>query len=271
MSSPSSHPRREDFNEYPVEGLINRLGDTHISSPSRSHFVGGFTSRDRVVSNPDGSKPLPPTPNPNIPLTLQPGQGGGRYVGYAQTPPSRPPVFPMPVPMISSSLPKMPSPTTESLTMTYARSAPPDVSPYPPPQGIPVSDTNLIPPNPAPHFYSSAPSSGHTSPAPKPSRLRASSMPPSPATSSSSDNGNTVQCAGTTKAGKRCARQVKSPPLVSFYAAPSSEPIERFCFQHEKEVLEPTGFYSHKAGGGWVKFEGLFHIKSENHALIVHV
>jgi len=176
---------------------------------------------------PQDVKPLPPLPDPNIPLSLQPGHGRSSFSGFPQR-------IQMPIPSIS---PPMPSPANESLTMNYARNA------------TAMIDQSLTPAHPPPQFHAS---SVPTSPLPTPSRFRSSSTPPSPSSTTSSSN--TVQCAGTTKAGKRCARLVKAPPLVSFFTAESNEAIERLCFQHVKEVLDPTGFYSRKAGKGWIDF-----------------
>ena len=94
-------------------------------------------------------------------------------------------------------------------------------------------------------------------------RPRASSSPPSPISpsiSTSSDRvrsengGSTQQCAGMTKKGERCTRMVKASPPLN-YVDPDA-PVERFCFQHEKEVMEPSGFYSRKGERIFVKFEG---------------
>lgn len=48
-----------------------------------------------------------------------------------------------------------------------------------------------------------------------------------------------------TKAGKRCGRTVKAAPPVTLYTDPD-EPVERYCFQHSKEILAQTGFFSKK-------------------------
>ncbi|GLB35062.1 putative T5orf172 domain containing protein [Lyophyllum shimeji] len=84
-------------------------------------------------------------------------------------------------------------------------------------------------------------------------RPRASSTPASTSSSSSPRQ----QCAGVTKAGKRCARQVKpGPALVQAQndAEDGEPPIEVFCFQHTKEVLGPSGYYARK-DGKWVEFK----------------
>ncbi|QRV86156.1 hypothetical protein RhiJN_14174 [Ceratobasidium sp. AG-Ba] len=80
-----------------------------------------------------------------------------------------------------------------------------------------------------------------------PGRQRASSVPPTP-TSATPDN----QCSAITKSGKRCTRQVKSGPAL-LYQSPGVL-LERFCFQHTKDVLQPTGFYSHAKDNTWVTF-----------------
>ena len=82
--------------------------------------------------------------------------------------------------------------------------------------------------------------------------VRSSSTPSSP-TATSTTGG--TQCAGVTKAGKRCTRVVKSG-VALLHVSPDAE-VERFCHQHAKEILNPTGFYSHKTGDDWVEFKGL--------------
>lgn len=73
-----------------------------------------------------------------------------------------------------------------------------------------------------------------------------------------------VQCSGTTKAGKRCTRMVKVAPALSQQInddddddSDDSEPneLERFCFQHTKELLTSSGCYARK-NGEWVEFRG---------------
>ncbi|KAJ4471578.1 hypothetical protein J3R30DRAFT_3299527 [Lentinula aciculospora] len=79
-------------------------------------------------------------------------------------------------------------------------------------------------------------------------RRRASSTPPTPAAGASGVSGQ-IQCSGVTKAGKRCTRLVKGgPALVGVWgaASPISSNVERFCHQHAKELLGPSGFYARK-------------------------
>ncbi|KAL1677029.1 hypothetical protein EV122DRAFT_215066 [Schizophyllum commune] len=107
---------------------------------------------------------------------------------------------------------------------------------------------------------SATPPAKKKSPGGKPNRPRASSEPPEDSKpKKSAASGGQVQCSGVTKAGARCTRMVKSgPALASMRGSGSSEDddeeVLRFCFQHSKEVLQPTGFYARK-NGTWVDFK----------------
>jgi len=72
--------------------------------------------------------------------------------------------------------------------------------------------------------------------------------------STPSSKHNQVQCAGITKAGKRCTRQVKMS-FAGDNGNSDEESVPRFCYQHTDEVLSPTGYYAKKTGN-WVSFEG---------------
>ena len=243
-----------------VSDLVAQLDNVHLEHPRQAGFVGGFTVPESKPSHGRnyGEKPLPPTPSGlwnSIPSILRPGHGRNQATSRAkrdghQSSQDVLPVMQLPVPLLN-----MPSPDqSQSLTMAYARSAPPSLS-------SPFLD------DPRPSYLrhqsnSSAPSAGPSSPPATPNavaRVRPSSTPASPSSVSSSTSAgqnSLIQCHGITKAGKRCTRVVKAPPLVSYFAPTSSEPVERFCFQHVKEVLSQSGFYSHKEGGGWVEFTG---------------
>ncbi|KAF8894506.1 hypothetical protein BD779DRAFT_1501481 [Infundibulicybe gibba] len=155
-----------------------------------------------------------------------PGFIGGFNPGYTNPPTTyssngisplgplpRPP--PMPMPFAAQS-------DQQSLTMQFAMQ-----SPYQNPGFLAAST-----PPPRPHSTSPP-----TTPS-KPKRPRASSTP------SSTSDLTQVQCSGVTKAGKRCTRQVKTGPVVIEIQITA---IERFCFQHTKELLGPKG--------EWVKFD----------------
>ncbi|KIJ63261.1 hypothetical protein HYDPIDRAFT_92638 [Hydnomerulius pinastri MD-312] len=76
-----------------------------------------------------------------------------------------------------------------------------------------------------------------------PSRPRASSVPPSPATSTPGKN--TVQCRSMTKAGKQCSRQIKLPSTHS-YLDPTPA---LYCHQHKDAMFTAqTGFYVRRSG-----------------------
>lgn len=84
--------------------------------------------------------------------------------------------------------------------------------------------------------------------------------PRSASTTSQSSKTTAQQCAGMTKAGKRCTRQVRlGPALSKAYdntQLDGEEPLERYCFQHVKELLtSSSGFYSRK-DGSWINFAG---------------
>ncbi|KAK7035739.1 hypothetical protein R3P38DRAFT_2908808 [Favolaschia claudopus] len=168
------------------------------------------------------------------------------------SPPSlpRPPAMPMPVPS---------SGRRTSLTMQYAlqeTSEPPNFLGVPSampgrPHSLPPSAASPDSPFLSPHATGSispspsVDSSGRTKPRPR----RSNSAP-------------TVEtCAGFTKAGKRCTREVKSRgPAFSYKFMEddvdidgnvgSEGAVERFCFQHIKDFIggagSATGFYTRK-------------------------
>lgn len=210
-----------------------------------------------VVSS---SPPLFPLPNVSPP---SPG------------PLPRPPALVMPMPMPSPQAGYMPS-----LTMQHALSVPDDSS-----ATLMLNAPNNRPSPPAfpprPHSDEPRMSAGKPggtnslNPSPeRPQRLdvevtafgrpRAESSPPTPivstAGSAAGKNGanDKTQCSGMTKKGERCTRQVKAPPPLSILDPDTRFP--RFCFQHTKEVLEPSGFHSRKGGrDNWVTFAGVFY------------
>ncbi|KAF8163191.1 hypothetical protein B0H34DRAFT_650015 [Crassisporium funariophilum] len=80
----------------------------------------------------------------------------------------------------------------------------------------------------------------------------------SSAVTTPSETPDPEQCAGVTKAGKRCTRKVKTGPALlspDIDDAPGqSTSLPRFCHQHTKELLGPSGYYARK-NGEWVTFE----------------
>ena len=77
----------------------------------------------------------------------------------------------------------------------------------------------------------------------------------SSAQSTSSIKSGGQRCAGVTKAGKQCSRIVKTGSTLLSEDADGSTLLPKFCFQHIKEIMSPSGYYSRK-NGEWVKFEG---------------
>ncbi|CCA66896.1 hypothetical protein PIIN_00735 [Serendipita indica DSM 11827] len=90
-----------------------------------------------------------------------------------------------------------------------------------------------------------------------PPSLPSSSKPRPTRRRTGSDDGDGIQCAGITKAGKRCTRKVKAAPPFSSNLDPleSDEGVERFCFQHTKEILSQTGFFPSKPLSAMVSFD----------------
>lgn len=169
----------------------------------------------------------------------------------------------MPVPFV-------PYPGQQSLTMQFALR--PDSSdfvsiPLPPFKPQRLSGQHSSPSSPV--FGPSTPTnlSPSTSPT-RPSRLstptKLANASISSASRISTPSGKTgqTQCAGITKAGKRCTRQVKTD-LAGDDAEDEEENVPRFCYQHTTEILVPSGYYSRK-NGTWVPFKGKIRRKYTN-------
>ncbi|KDQ31728.1 hypothetical protein PLEOSDRAFT_1110929 [Pleurotus ostreatus PC15] len=240
--------------------LTGRPPQPHSNSDPGTAFVGGFYAPPPIAPN------QPPPSAPDLRLS-----GAD---GFAPGPLPRPPAMPLPYQPQPQSYDQ--SPPKTSLTMQYALQAPDQQHrPFPPqlntPPSRPVSssmlpsklhDLNLYAAPVAPKkdskpqaishsvTISSDSSDGSYTASPKPSkkaaRRRVSSDPPaSAAPSTSKGDGTSVQCNGTTKAGKRCTRQV---------ARDANTTGDVFCHQHSREVLASSGFFGRK-NGEWVKFE----------------
>lgn len=224
--SPQPNPNQDLAQSFNTLTLSNPHEYGHTSS---SEFVGGFTpgyTTGSYYSNPTQS---------NIP-------GPGKL--------PRPPS--MPLPHTAHSAP-------QSLTMQMALQPQHKQNDFLSPNASAVRPHSafVLPvptagPSPTSSPTLSLSHSQSSTPATKPKRPRASSTP------TSSGSGVTAQqCAGVTKAGKRCTRQVKSGPALSkAYDGVDSAVIERFCFQHTKELLGPSGYYARK-NGEWITFEGI--------------
>ncbi|KAL5511904.1 hypothetical protein ACEPAH_5122 [Sanghuangporus vaninii] len=224
--------------------------DAHKGKDPRAEFVGGFK---HGPANPDAGRtatgpPTPAFPNPEV-------RTSATSSSFAPGPlPSPPLKMPFPVPFHYEP----------SRTMQFALSA------------DSASPTYLeLEPNPSGHKkpprppkilarpHSDEPKTiGHlaASPAyldiPRP----VSSPPMTPTASKTSSSGRSTpvkggdertQCSGTTKKGERCTRQVKADPPLS--VVNPDLPVERYCYQHRKEVNSQTGFYSRRTKD-WVDF-----------------
>ncbi|KAL0580442.1 hypothetical protein V5O48_001595 [Marasmius crinis-equi] len=267
---------------YDVKGKAKHLIAKWLDLPTESGSSGSTTTSGSVPSPP----PRPEANNIDIirPLdSLSLGDNGsGRpnasFVGgfnpssphHGASLPSRPPPMPMPEPHQHRK---------SSLTMHYALNPPgsdPNLLTPNNATASPPSRPNSVPNFPKPVFATPYPSSTSVNttpskpPAPavdtdtptpgkKPKRPRASSTPPSPSSNSPGASGQ-IQCSGVTKTGKRCTRLVKNGPALTGVMGSNTidgQTIERFCFQHTKELLQPTGFYARSQDGGaqdWIDF-----------------
>ena len=274
--------------------------DPRAEGQSGPGFIGGFSGNypqtPPKVPGPPPPPPLRPADGRVPPPRRQTSNGMGFPVPMHVTPP--PPVLHDFTPF------RMPTPNKEgfgqSLTMKYAQE---DLRPPVPPKDFPrkptlppgnlnhhlqeyptipdhttyqirpSSDTSL--PRPFPASQPSTPAKSGISPGskfdppPTDKLKRGSSEPPS--SSDEKKDQSDVQCSGHTKAGKRCTRLVKvGPPLAIVH--PDAEDVERFCFQHVKDVFSNSGFYLKRdEGQEFIKFEGAhltgtsaFHSKLSN-------
>lgn len=177
--------------------------------------------------------------------------------------PNATPAFKLPIPIPPAMpIPEVPKNTQQqSLTMQMALRPVEETASSPhydalSPRSQTVSPTRLVPvaasvsaPRPAPPIvYASLAT---------PKRPRAVSSPVISSNSSTSE-----QCAGITKADKQCTRMVKLGPALShsYDSDSDSQPVEKFCFQHAKELLIPSGFASRKTSE-WILFQGKFIIR----------
>jgi len=259
--------------------------DPRTEGQSRPKFIGGF-SGNYPQTPPKVSGPPPPQ-------SLRPADGRVPPPGRR---PSGGMAFPVPMhvvpppPVLHDFTPfQMPTPNRggsgQSLTMKYAQE---DLRPPVPPKdfprkpSLPPTNSNVhrqgVPTVPDPITYQIRSSSDASLPRPFPvsqpstpakpgispgpildtppidKRKRGSSEPPSP--SDEKKDQSEVQCSGHTKAGKRCTRLVKvGPPLAIVH--PDADGVERFCFQHVKDVFCKSGFYlKGKEREDFIKFEG---------------
>lgn len=226
----------------PPKPTLPTHGPTKPSSPPEiNHLTATFNGLS--ISNP--STPVPAQMDPNF-------IGGFNLAGAS----SSAPALSSPSnsrPCMMMPIPHTPSPGQQSLTMQIATR--PDYDDF---VGIPST-----PQKPSrPQKYTGPNASTGSSP---PTNLDLPSIPVTPVRPSNSPGQSLapsrktgqVQCAGITKAGKRCTRQVKID-LSSDDTSDEEESVAHFCFQHTNEILVPSGYYARK-NGIWVQFEGNIH------------
>ncbi|KAF8744547.1 hypothetical protein RHS02_02354, partial [Rhizoctonia solani] len=226
--------RRSSDDTLPTSLRPNILSSTVYPPPiSMPTPHTGYSTGDPLTTNP---LPRPPVLHHvlagNVPPTTPPRQSNS-YVP--------PRYMSMPRPDVPPSDFSMPETILDPVS-------PPSRVPWPPPLATPYRLSNdpylngfSTPQPPRPQPISPPPKGSGN----KPSQPRAASVPPD-------DKVPDTQCSAITKAGKRCTRQVKSGPAL-VYQSPGVL-LDRFCFQHTKDVLQPTGFYSHAKVNTWVTF-----------------
>lgn len=216
--------------------------------------------------------PAFPVPVTNSPLY---DDLSARMRGLNVGPPSGPPPgwaggFNLPISTLSqhdpylsqNRVPGRPQPNTTSggYTPPDRRGSPAEMTPAPampvPSPYLPSSSDPALPSI----NQSTKPSRRSSTPRPIPSSSAdpASPAPKRPAARrrSTATDAPESQCAGTTKAGKRCTRVVKNVPPISMYvdSLGSDGMVERYCHQHRGEMMAQTGYFSKKSGVGMIEF-----------------
>ncbi|KAH9484205.1 hypothetical protein JR316_0003685 [Psilocybe cubensis] len=203
----------------PQDNLVSSFNDLSISNGTShaptSPFVGGF--------------------NPTFP--------GVQGSPYAATSPSQH-ANAVSTPNFTSTV-MMPVPHSDypqSLTMQMALR---------PETGSPITRPHSTP-FPSGDASSNPPSISSRPPArPSASGRKASESDASSTSSTSSQKSGQQQCAATTKkSNTRCTRMVKVKPYA--YVSDDGDEVERFCYQHQKDVLAPTG--CHRPHGDAIVF-----------------
>ncbi|KAF8969954.1 hypothetical protein BDZ97DRAFT_175327 [Flammula alnicola] len=253
---PPKPPRKPQAQDSKISGyanadnLIPSFNNLSVSTnhrpnapSSNASFVGGFNPAYNVA-------PLIYAPSPIE-------SSGVSKFNYSSSAPNHPrPTMAMPTPY--SGYP-------QSLTMQMAL-RPPETHDASRVAARPHS--NPIPPSAIKPRISSSSSTPS-----KPARKKPASSPSTPTKGSKAELPNAVstptgkagqeKCAGVTKANKPCSRTVKTKPALSAFDSDDgdSSSIPRFCYQHSKEVMSPSGYYARK-NGEWVDFDRTSHILS---------
>uniref|UniRef100_A0A0W0F0Q2 Bacteriophage T5 Orf172 DNA-binding domain-containing protein n=1 Tax=Moniliophthora roreri TaxID=221103 RepID=A0A0W0F0Q2_MONRR len=260
-SSPPPLPQRPHSDNHDLVQSFDALALSGGTRPNASDpsFVGGFNPYSQPQGS--GSGPgLPPRPPPVPMPDANYHRKSSLTMQYALNPPRPDASAPnlLTPNYISGSPPSRPYSAPNFPKPVYANAYPPASSPYPFNPSTPnvyAGAQSVSPAKPLP----SIDTSNTAQPGKKPSRPRASSTPPTPTSNTSGASGQ-IQCSGITKAGKRCTRVVKNGPALTGVMGSNTingQTIERYCFQHTKELLSPTGFYARKQSSRtqeWIDF-----------------
>ncbi|KAH6918699.1 hypothetical protein BKA70DRAFT_1416678 [Coprinopsis sp. MPI-PUGE-AT-0042] len=283
QSPPPNPPGPSAGTQNAAHGLIDSFNNLSVQPQPASGFVGGFHPGYAMPGNASlpslqhaSSAPPPMMPSPAVP-------GAPQKQSVTMQMALRPDASPTPA--RPSSAPSVPF-TQSQLIEVRPVYTPPKPKPKPSrPQRpeTPESDDSFTPSIEIITPPKKPAKSKPTTPNAKPPKVKPSSSAPGtpsktpkrPSATSVSSNGSgsstpggrepkegQVQCSGTTKAGKRCTRMVKVAPALSQQIneedddsdGSESNELERFCFQHTKELLTSSGCYARK-NGEWVEFK----------------
>ncbi|TEB35916.1 hypothetical protein FA13DRAFT_1752644 [Coprinellus micaceus] len=236
--------------------LAHSFNGLHVSEPPTGQLSPGFVGGFHPAYLPGIEASFPARPALSAPPSMMP-------VPFAPFPPPDQPSLTMQM-ALDPNVQLAPRPSSTPTKPTKPTSPKPNSPSKPHLPHKPVSDTTPSKPS-SSKPAGSKPNANATPTKPKPNRVSLPQTPPkkisstpSSAPSTPSGKAGQVQCSGTTKAGKRCTRMVKAAPALEEVIedgedGESNPPLERFCHQHAKELLSPSGCYARK-NGEWIDF-----------------
>ncbi|PPR02199.1 hypothetical protein CVT24_011426 [Panaeolus cyanescens] len=257
-----------------LTSAFSNLSVSGGSAPPEPHFVGGFNPAYPAPYasglTPGNDPSQRPSSTPNLPISM-PSPISSNSGSFPQSltmqmalqghDDIRPNLGPSPVstpskPSSSSSKPprpSLPSQTTSSSSGSKADSGTPT---KPKPAKKPRPSKTKVDDDSDYFDEESTPPKAKPAKKPRPSKAKADDDDSdSDAGDDSPSSPTPDQCAGVTKAGKRCTRKVKGGPALAAYDFDNSETnLAKFCHQHSKELMGPSGYYARK-NGEWVDFE----------------
>lgn len=201
---------------FPVPELPNAPGPLptppRMEMPRPQHPEMSRTMRHALNLPLESYAPMPNPHESNIPPSLRPGHE------LPPRPSSDPGQFPV-------------SPTAPPSRSRPAPVTPRKSNPVATPSTVPSKTTRI---------------DTSESATPTKDRRRVASDPATPTSLSAvttTGNGTSVQCSGTTQQGVRCKNRVKSQVPLARMDEQLGQEIERYCSTHMKQVNKSSGFY----------------------------